>query len=253
MKTPLGRVSLPFGLAMISAPNEKAATVAGTRPDEPHLQTHNPEDIHMNVDFPSSMPRVLTGILLIGGILALPSSTTVAAPLSEGPPTLLQHLRSELKSQDAERQSNALVDVITLAYCSGTCDVNLQSVQKQKIRIENETGKGSVFDLTGLAPDVLDVYQRGPTDELRLMAVTALMKIGDENTIDDLARMGPSTSSRVNRVAQLSLAAFYTAAYPELAARAIETRHLSLEDVEHARTIRVRQAKNDAKNAKKQG
>lgn len=207
----------------------------------------------MTVNILSSVPRFVTGLLLIGGMMALPSYGTVVSSLGDTPPTLLQHIRNELNSEDAERLSNALVDVITLAYCEGTCDVNLQSVQNQKIRIENETGVGSVVDLTGLAPAVLEVYRTGPSDELRIMAVTALMKIGDENTIDSLVEMGPATSSRVNRVAQMSLATFYMAVYPELAARSIQTKRLSLDDVNHARTIRVKQAKKEAKMAKKRG
>lgn len=100
--------------------------------------------------------------------------------LRDSPPTLGTHLRSELQAKDSMRRQMALLDINTLAYCTASCNISLRSVQNQQIRIENETGSGAFVDLDVLVPDLVKSYRQGPADGHRLLALSALLQIGNE-------------------------------------------------------------------------
>ena len=97
-------------------------------------------------------PQTALLLALAGGLLGVPLTT--AAPLggpAQDPPTRIKHLRTEMSSKDAMRQGNALMEVISLANCTSTCTVLLQSNQNKQVRIENESGSGSI----GCVPNVV--------------------------------------------------------------------------------------------------
>ena len=198
-------------------------------------------------------PQTALLLALAGSLLGVP--LTAAAPLggpAQDPPTLINHFRTEMSSKDALRQENALMDVISLANCTSTCTVPLQSKQNKQVRIENDTGSGSIVDLQALTPDLLKLYRRGPTDGLRLMALSALINVGNEKAIDTVVADASSTryrqSSKVNGSTQKSLVGFYLARYPEL--RDLRGPTFSLEDVRQVKATRARAAKKAMKAAK---
>ena len=95
---------------------------------------------------PSSLNVLLAlglAVLLGGGLLlyAAPDSASTA----DDPPTLINHLRTELRSTDAERQDRALSDVVALASCTDRCTVSLQSAEDRALRVENEADVGRAF------------------------------------------------------------------------------------------------------------
>jgi len=192
----------------------------------------------------SSFRRVLffTGLLLGAALLVLPLE---AIAQDDSRPTLVKHLRNELKAKDAERRHMALMDINTLAHCGESCTVNLQTVQGKQIRIESETGAGSVVDLDGLIPDLLESYRRGPADGHRLLALSALLHIGNEKALERLIEEETPQSEGVKRATQRGLASFYLTKYPELMERAMRTRQLSLDDVARAKAYRMRKAKSE--------
>lgn len=184
----------------------------------------------------------LSAVLFLGaGLVAVPGQTATA---QDAPPSLIQHLRSSLHSDNAEQRSNALVDVIALAGCSEACTVSLGSVEEKKLTINNETGTGAVVELNALVPDLLEVYRTGPTDGHRLLALTALINIGNETALERLIDEGASQTEEMNRATQKTLAAFYLEKYPELAERTMKTKRLSVDDVRRAKALRLREAKN---------
>ena len=187
-----------------------------------------------------------------GGLVLVLAGLMAASPLGAGPllaqsqaerPTLIKHLRTELRSKDDVRQERALIDVIALAGCQASCTVALQSKPSKALQIENETGTGNVIDLEVLTPDILRAYRNGSADGYRLLALSALINIGGETAIDKLVGEKETQNSRVRRVTDMSLAAFYFAKYPELMERSTRNRTLSLDDVEQARVLRLRAAK----------
>ena len=191
-------------------------------------------------------PRTALLLALAGSLLGVPLGT--AAPLrgpAQNPPTLIKHLRTEMGSKDALRQGNALMDVISLANCTSICIVPLQSKQNKHLRIENDSDSGSIVDLQALTPDLLKLYRRGPTDVLRLMALSALINVGNEKAIDTVVADASSTrygqSRRVNDSTQRSLVGFYLAQYPEL--RDLPGPTFSLDDVRQVKATRARAAK----------
>ena len=161
----------------------------------------------------------------------------------DAPPTLVKHLRKELRSKNAMRRQMALLDVNVLAHCRGSCTVNLQSVQGKQIRIENEAGAGTVVDLDGLIPTLLENYRQGPADGHRLLALSALLNIGNEKALERLLDEEARQSNQVKRATQRGLAAFYLEKYPELMERVQRTRRLTLDEVAEAKALRMRRGR----------
>ena len=184
---------------------------------------------------------LFAGLLLGASLFWLPSQS--AAQDDDGPPTLVKHLRNELKAKDATRREMALLDIATLAHCRDSCTVHLESVQGKQIRIENQTGTGSVVDLDALIPDLLENYRQGPADGHRLLALSALLQIGNEKALERLVEEESRQSDQVKRRTQQGLATFYLTKYPELSERAMRTRRLSLDDVARAKAYRMRKSK----------
>jgi len=195
------------------------------------------------------LPRGARLFLLCSLLAAVPLGTAQAnsSPLmTDDPPTLIQHLRSELQQKDPVRREYALMDVIALANCPTSCTLSLNSVQGKQIKIENNDGAGSVVDLTALLPALLDTYRKGPADGYRLMALSALVRIGDEKTLERLASERGTQSKAMSEQTSRSLAAFYLAKYPELEKGLSRTGRLSVRDVEKAKAVRVRLARKAA-------
>lgn len=195
-------------------------------------------------------PQTVLLLALAGSLFGIP--LVAAAPLmgqpAQDPPTLIKHLRLEMRMKETIRQESALMDVVSLASCTGSCIVSLRSIQNKQIQIENDTESGSIVDLEALAPDLLKLYRRGSTDGLRLLALSALINVGNERAIEALVQGGTSSrvyrqSHRVNHVTQKALASFYLARYPELTERALRTKIFSLDDVQRVKHARVRAAK----------
>jgi hypothetical protein len=176
----------------------------------------------------------LAGLLTAGPLFAQSTAT---------PPTLIKHLRTELNSKDGDRQERALVDVIALANCPASCVVALQSRTDQTLRIENETGTGSVVDLDGLVPDLLRAYRQGPADGHRLLALTALINVGNDAGLEQLIDEKDVQNAKVQHTTNKRLAAFYFAKYPEIVEKTMRGRVLSLDDVHRAESRRLRAAK----------
>lgn len=190
--------------------------------------------------FLSSVFRTLTILLLGIGLLVIPAQTTRA---QDAPLSLIQNLRNDLRSSDAAQRENALVDVIGLATCGDTCILKFRSIDEKKLTIANETGTGHVVELSALIPDLLKAYNDGPDDGHRLLALSALINIGDETALHQLIEDGARQSEAMNRATQRSLAAFYLEKYPELVEQTMKTKRLSMDDVQRAKSVRVRQMK----------
>jgi hypothetical protein len=176
----------------------------------------------------------LVGLLMAGPLFAQSTAT---------PTTLIKHLRTELNAKDGDRQERALIDVIALANCPASCVVALQSRTDQTLRIDNETGAGSVIDLDVLVPDLLRAYRRGPADGHKLLALAALINIGNDTGLEQLIAEKDAQNATVRKNTDMSLAAFYFAKYPELTEQTMRRRVLSLDDVQRAEVLRLRAAK----------
>jgi hypothetical protein len=198
--------------------------------------------------------RPLFLFALAGFLLGAP---LVAAPLSDwpspDPPSIIKHLRAEISSKDAARQQNALIDVIVLSRCEASCTVNFLSIPDKMLRVENESGAGTAIDLEALVPALMRAYRTGPADGHRLLALSALINVGNETAFEQLAAESSDRSSqqsnRVNNATQRSLAAFYLEKYPELTKKMGRSQTFSIEDVRRAEGVRVRLAKKNAKTA----
>jgi len=196
------------------------------------------------------LTRLLFLFALTAGLVAVP---LVAGPLSfdPDPPSLIKHLRAEIGSKDAMRQQNALIDVIVLSKCEASCTVNFLSIPDKMLRVENESGVGSAMDLNALVPDLMKAYRSGPADGHRLLALSALINVGNSKALEQLATESSDRSSqqskRVNKATQRSLAAFYLEKYPELSKRMGRAMTFSIEDVRRAESVRVKLAKKEAK------
>lgn len=199
---------------------------------------------------PFNILPLFAALLLGVGLLIFPTQV-IAQSSSDGPPTLVTHLRGELQAKDAMRRQLALVDINALSLCSASCTITLRSIQDKNIGIENETGVGSVVDLEALVPDLLKSYRKGPTDGHRLLAMHALLLIGNEKSLEQLIDEGASQSAKVERATQAGLASFYLKKYPELSEQTLRTMRLSVDDVTQAKALRVKKAKITAKKAKK--
>jgi hypothetical protein len=205
-----------------------------------------------NTTTPTSPLRSLllvVSLLLAGGLfLSVPS---VAQSSMDAPPTLIEHLRSDIEGNDAVQRESALMDVIALATCPETCTVDFRSINEKKLTIANETGTSHVLDLNVLVPDLVKAYRSGPDDGHRLLALTALINIGNEKGLEQLIDQGARQSERTNRITQRSLLWYYMDKYPELYEQTMNTKQLSMDDVRRAEVVRVKHVKKADKAAKK--
>ena len=190
--------------------------------------------------------RLLGALLVSTGLLftAQPASATFTPEIA--PPSLIEHLRSQLKSKDAMAREWALVDVISLANCTSTCTISLHSLEDKKIRIENETGIGTLLDLRALVPDLIRTYRTAADDGHRLLAVSGLINIGDDTTLAQLIDESTLQSDDVSRKTHASLVSFYLEKYPELTEKTLKRKSLDLEDIERAKKKRDRDARKSA-------
>lgn len=149
--------------------------------------------------------------------------------------SLIDHLHTELRSKDALRRQNALEDVKALASCSASCTISFRSLPGKTIRIENETGMGSVLDLTTLLPDVERIYYTDRSDERQLQALDALLSIGNEQSLERLIANPGRHSAHVQKMTQQGISAFFMDKYPPLKDMALRRGTFSLDDIEAAR------------------
>ena len=195
-------------------------------------------------------PLLVLGLFLVAGLLTFPTGSS-AQSMTDDPSPLVKHLQNKLQSQNSMRQESALVDVIALTTCHGTCAISFQSVNKknkQKIlTFANEAGTGYEVDLKALIPDLMEAYRSGPADGHRLLALSALINIGDAKTLERLVDEGARQSGAMNDATQRSLAAFYLEKYPALRNRAVRTGTITLDDVRRAEAIHVKRTKKIAK------
>ena len=148
---------------------------------------------------------------------------------------------------DATRQERALIDVVALSQCTASCTIKMSSLPMRKIRIDNDTGAGSVANLTILTPVLTRIYRVGPTDELRLLALSALLNIGDETSLDAVVEHVASVSPRVKTVTHRGLSTFFLTKYPELNMRISRNGTLALDDIHVARARAERQMRKQAR------
>jgi hypothetical protein len=189
---------------------------------------------------PQSFKVAVLGLTL--SLLGLLSAEPLLAQ-SSGPPSLLKHLRGEIESRHPDRQAGALVDVIALANCPATCVVSLKSLSGKSVRIENETGVGRLVDLDALVPALVTAYRTGGSDGHRLLALSALLHVGNETGIERLVAEKEGQNERVRKMTDRQLTSFYLAKYPELRERTLRMKGFSLDDVYRAERLRAKQAK----------
>ena len=192
--------------------------------------------------------RLLPTLVLAGSLSVMGSLSHAAllpkdeAPLVQTDPTIIDHLRTEIRDRDPARRENALVDVIAMATCQAPCTVQLTSLPGESVRI-NDTENA----LVGLGPDLFQVYRSGPTDQHRLLALSALMSVGDEGRINRLIEKPVPVSFELERKTQRHIAAFYLDRYPELQRRAERTGTISIDDVKGARARHERALRKQAR------
>ena len=116
----------------------------------------------------------------------------------------------------------------------GEFGVALQSDGNNTIRIETESTVGRPIELASLTPDVLSVYRHGPTPGHRLLALSALLNIGDEQALERVVDLKDDQPTRVETPTNRTLAAYYLNRYPELSEPTFRTGRLSIEDVRRA-------------------
>jgi hypothetical protein len=92
-----------------------------------------------------------------------------------------------------------------------------------------------MLDLRGLAPDLLWVYRTGPSDALRLLALSGLLHLRTESSLDDLVQLSVQMSARVQEATYRGLAAVFLDQYPVLHEVAARSHTLSMADIRRAR------------------
>lgn len=160
--------------------------------------------------------------------------------------SLIDHLHAELRSKDAVRRQYALDDVVALASCSASCTVSFRSLPGKMIRVENETGIGSLIDLTALLPDVEKIYYTDRSDERRLQALDALLSIGNERSMKRLINRPARSSAHVHKMTQQGVARYFVDKYPALRESALRRGFFSLDDVDRAREQQERMMRRTA-------
>ena len=178
-------------------------------------------------------------LLLVGSMLlsapTLPSAPDLVPSDANAARTIVDFLREEIRSDDLTRREYALMDVIPLVNCRTFCTVHLLSAGKT-VHVQNDPVIGSMLDLSGLAPDLAWAYQTGPSDNLRLLALSGLLHLGNEPILESLISLSAEMSARVRQTTHRGLAAVLLERYPALDEQVARTRTLSLIDIERART-----------------
>lgn len=186
-------------------------------------------------------PTRVLAFLLVGGVLLgapLPIlGSHPAPPDSPATRTIVDFLRREIRSDDLARREHALMDVIPLVNCRTFCTVRLLSADKT-VHVQNDPTIGSMLDLSGLAPDLLWVYRTGPSDGLRLLALSGLLHLRNETGLDTLIPLSVRMSARVQQATYRGLAAVFLEQYPALHDQVTSTRTLSMADILRARAQR---------------
>lgn len=181
--------------------------------------------------------RLVMALLLAGSLILIGSPAYATHPsedeavLVRTDPAVIKHLRAELRARDWDRQESALVDIVALATCQTGCSVQLRSMPGKTVR-----GSADVSaDLLGLGPDLLQTYRTSPNDGHRLLALSALINVRDEESIDVLIENPGPVSSELARKTRMQVTSFYLERYPELRHQVERTGVLSLNDVRIAR------------------
>lgn len=197
-----------------------------------------------SVLFRSSL--LVLGLFLVGGLLTAPTGS-FAQSMTDDPSPLVKHLQNKLQSKNSIRRESALVDVIALATCPSMCTVSFQSINKENKKkiytFANEAGTGYEVNLKALIPNLMEAYRSGPADGHRLLALSALINIGDAKTLEQLVDEGARQSAAMNNATQRSLAAFYLEKYPVLRNRSMRTGTITLDDVRRAEAVHVKRTK----------
>lgn len=191
---------------------------------------------------PYILPAFLS--LLILALSALPGGLPQRAEAQQTP-TLAQELETALQSTSWLRRHMALLDVSAIANCPGDCTVGLHTLEGRDFTLSTnpETSTGEILDLTALAPKLVTCYRLGPDQGSRLLALSALIGIGDEKALNSLLEDGPAQSSRVSRATQQSITAFYLERYPELARMARKNGgEITFDDIDRVKRVRVKKA-----------
>jgi len=200
------------------------------------------------ITFRGFLPGILAALLIASSFMGTASARAASSSgltiIAEDPPTLVEHLRKELQSKEDRRRELALVDVIALANCPENCTLTLLSAQGKTLRIENDTGVGAAVDLNRLTPELLQAYRRSDMqDGLRLLALSALINVGNEKAIESLVQNPSSGSERVQRESNKILVSFFLEEYPELLDGARKKQAFSLDDVEKVRALRLKRVR----------
>lgn len=77
------------------------------------------------------------------------------------------------------------------------------------------------MDFDVLVPDLIRIYWRGPNDGRRLMALSALLHIGNERAFEQLIESSDQQSPAMEKNMHRLLAGFYLEKYPELSERTL--------------------------------
>jgi hypothetical protein len=135
------------------------------------------------------------------------------------------------------------MDVNAIANCPGECTIALHTLENQEFTFSRhtETGSGELVDLAALAPRLVTCYRRGPEETSRLLALSALIGIGDEEALNALLD-NPAQSPKVSRITQQTLATFYLEKYPELAKTVRRTGEINFDDIDRVKKVRVKKA-----------
>lgn len=182
--------------------------------------------------------RFLLALLFIGAFVLDPVRTAAALqpePQGETSLNLVEHLRTYIRSDDSVLREYALVDVTTLANCRGSCSIKLQTLAGRRLRIQNNTYIRTMVDLNGLVPDLLWAYGTGPSDGLRILALSGLLRIGNEASLELLISARRDVSPFVERVTQRGIATFFVERYPHLRPHREASATISLADIRRAR------------------
>ena len=193
---------------------------------------------------------ILSRLVILGLLAAvlLPDSgmaqTRPSSTVAENSSPLIMHLRNQLRAPEARQRELALVDVIALANCNTSCTLGLHSLQNnKKLRVDDATGAASVLDLNALVPDVRRIYRRESPESHKLLALSALINIGNEEALESLIeKPSNSAASQVGRQTNRSIASFFLEKYPELKRQTERTGHLSLTDVRRVRAVHLKQS-----------
>jgi hypothetical protein len=129
-----------------------------------------------------------------------------------------------------------MMDVIVLANCPLACTVRLLSFPTKVIHVYSDPDFGSVIDVSALVPDLVWVYRTGSTDGMRLLALAALLHIGDEASLEDLLFGPADVSPRVAVDSRKHIISFFLGLYPDLKEGVTRTGRLSQRDLHLART-----------------